>query len=157
MIACTENAKGNVMHLNKTAGIFIVGLLLCGMLVSCKNDNPVNSPVPVKTELEGTWDGTNMDGIDQTQWTYTMALDSVFIDAGDQEKYRGAFALDTSAAPRHIDISVTKSAVAADIGKKIPALYNLSGNILQITANGPGSQRPASMDAAPVLKLTLRQ
>jgi uncharacterized protein (TIGR03067 family) len=144
------------MQLMKTNVLFILGIFLCIIFVSCKSNNPVNSPIPVKTQLEGTWDGTNMDGIDQTQWTYAITLDSIAIDADAQEKYRGFFTLDTTTLPRHIDITITKSVVGSDVGKKIPAIYNLSGNIVQITANGPGSQRPASMDAAPVLKLTLR-
>ena len=153
MTACTENAKGNIMHLNQTTGVFIVGLSLCSMLVSCKNDNPVKPPVQVKTELEGSWTGMNKDGIDQTQWMYILTLDSIVIDADAQEKYRGSFTLDTTTLPRRIDIRVTKSSISSNVGKTIQALYSLSANILTITANDPGSPRPASMDAAPVISL----
>jgi uncharacterized protein (TIGR03067 family) len=109
------------------------------------------------SELEGTWSGTNMDGIDQTQWTYTMALDSIDIQADASEKYSGTFTLDTSVSPRHIDIVITKSTLASDVGKTMPALYKLSGNILQITANAPGSPRPSNMDPpVPVIELILQ-
>jgi uncharacterized protein (TIGR03067 family) len=145
------------MKLLKTVCIITVAVALGMMVISCKSSNPASAPVPVKTELEGTWEGMNMDGIDQTQWTYIMALTTIIIQADAVEKYHGTFTLDTVPSPRHIDIIVTSGATASDAGKTIPGLYNLSGNILQMTANVPGSQRPMSMDAAPVLKLTLQQ
>jgi uncharacterized protein (TIGR03067 family) len=134
------------MKLLETNRFFTHALFLGMLVISCKSSNPVNAPAPVKTELEGTWEGTNMDGIDQTQWTYIMALNSIIIQADALEKYRGTFTLDTSASPRHIDIVISKSATASDAGKTIPGLYSLSVNILQITGNGPGSQRPSNMD-----------
>jgi uncharacterized protein (TIGR03067 family) len=137
---------------------FFSHVLLLGMLaISCKSSNPASAPAPVKTELEGTWEGMNMDGIDQTQWTYIMALNSIIIQADALEKYCGTFTLDTLASPRHIDIVISKSATVSDAGKTIPGLYNLSGNILQITANGPGSQRPSKIDPpVSVIKLILQ-
>jgi uncharacterized protein (TIGR03067 family) len=109
------------------------------------------------SELEGTWDGMNDNGIDQTQWTYTMALDSISIDADAQEKYRGTFTLDTTVSPRHIDIAISESSTASSVGKKISALYRLSGNIMKITANDPGSSRPETLDSpTPAITLILR-
>lgn len=134
--------------------ILITGLCFFSIFFSCKNSNPVNSPAPLKTELEGSWAGTNMDGIDQTQWTYVIKLDTISIQADSIEKYHGIFTLDTASAPKQITIRITKGTAASDEGKSIPALYNLSGNILIITANAPGSARPSSMDSAPELKLT---
>jgi hypothetical protein len=128
-------------------------------LISCKSTNPVKPSVPVKTVLEGTWVGRNRDGIDQTEYTYKMAFDSIYIDTNTLEKYRGTFTLDTTMSSRQINIIVTKSSTNSDVGKKIPALYTISGgNILLITANSPGSQRPPNMDSpVPVLSLTLQE
>lgn len=142
------------MYLLKTFGIIIILMIEGISLISCKSSNPVNPPVPVKTELEGTWDGANTDGIDQTLWTYIIHLDSIDVQADAVEKYRGIFTLDMAASPKQINIVVTKSATASDMGKTIPALYILSGNILKITANGPGSQRPPNLDS-PVLVISM--
>ena len=146
------------MKLLETIRFFSHILLLGILVIFCKSSNPVNTPAPVKTELEGTWVGTNKDGIDQTQWTYTMRLDSIIILADAIEKYRGAFTLDTAVSPRQINSIITKSSTSSEVGKNIPALYIISGgNILLITANRPGSQRPPNMDPpVEVLNLVLQ-
>ncbi|MBN1130421.1 MAG: hypothetical protein JXA71_15620 [Chitinispirillaceae bacterium] len=134
----------------------LIGLLTAGtlcLLAVCQKENPVGPTVPVATELEGSWSGMNKDGIDQTFWTYTMKLDSIIIDADGVVRYRGTFTVDTTAAPRHIDLRIIDAREALPTVTTIPGLYNLSGNILEITANAPGSPRPASMDAAPVISL----
>ncbi|MBN1128515.1 MAG: hypothetical protein JXA71_05990 [Chitinispirillaceae bacterium] len=124
-----------------------------GLLSVCQKQNPVAPVNPVPTELEGSWSGMNKDGLDPTFWTYTMKLDSIVIDGDGLMRYRGSFTLDTTVSPRWITITVMEAADRAEKGKTIPALYQLSGNILEITANAPGSYRPASMDAAPVISL----
>ena len=87
-----------------------------------------------------------------------MRLDSIIILADAIEKYRGAFTLDTAVSPRQINSIITKSSTSSEVGKNIPALYIISGgNILLITANGPGSQRPPNMDPpVEVLNLVLQ-
>jgi uncharacterized protein (TIGR03067 family) len=146
------------MRFFNIAGLLIAFLTTTIILLSCKNNgNPASPPVPVKTELEGTWVGNNTDGIDQSVYSYTMALDSIRIDTNSIEKFRGIFTLDTATLPKQINIVITKSATASNVGKTIPALYILSGNILKITANGPGSQRPPNMDSpVPVISMILQ-
>lgn len=130
---------------------------LACLLSVCKNGSPVEPANPVPTELEGSWSGTNKDGIDQTNWTYTMKLDSIVIVGTLYEtetvRYRGSFILDTTVVPRAITITIGESSDATAIGKTIPGVYRLSGNILDISANAPGSNRPASMAEAPVIGL----
>jgi len=146
------------MRFIKIAGLLIIFLTISIGFYSCKNNsNPASPPVPVKTELEGTWVGNNTDGIDQTVYTYTMALDSIRVDTNSIEKFRGTFTLDSAALPKQINIVITKSATASDVGKTIQALYILSVNILKITANGPGSQRPPNLDSpVPVISMILQ-
>lgn len=141
----------------EVASIVLAAGVVCLLLV-CEKGNPAAPPAtdPVATELEGTWLGTNKDGIDQTLWTYTMILDSIFITGmllDSETAYRGTFTLDTTLVPRTITITIGESSDASAIGKTIPALYQVSGNILEITANAPGSSRPASMAEAPVISL----
>ena len=145
------------MYLLKTAGIIIFLMMGISALISCKSSNPVNPQVPVKTQLEGTWTGTNMNGTDQTFYTYKMAVDSIFVSADSSEMYRGTFTLDTVALPAQITILITKSDSASYVGKTIPAIYVLSGNVLEITANNPGSSRPTSFDSGEILKLFLQE
>ena len=137
-----------IIRLSLAAGV-------AGLLSVCEKENPVGQtdPVPTETELEGSWSGTNKNGIDQTYWTYTMTLDSIVIDGNGTVRYRGSFTLDTTVVPRAITITIGASADAAAIGKTIPAVYQLSGNILEITANAPGSNRPATLSEAPVISL----
>jgi uncharacterized protein (TIGR03067 family) len=146
------------MRFFKIAGHLIIVLTISVVFLSCKNNgNPASPPVPVKTELEGTWVGNNTDGIDQTSYTYIVALDSIIVDTNSIEKFRGTFTLDTATSPKQINMLVTKSAMVSDVGKTIPALYILSGNILKITANGPGSQRPPNLDSpVPVISMILQ-
>ena len=145
------------MQLLKKTVMLITGLWFFGMFISCKSSNPVNPKVPVKTQLEGTWTGTNMNGTDQTLYTYKMAVDSIFVSADSNEMYHGTFTLDTVALPAQITILITKSDSASYVGKTIPAIYVLSGNVLEITANNPGSSRPTSFDSGEILKLFLQE
>ena len=134
--------------------LFLMTLFGTTILISCESEGPVGpSGDPVATELEGSWSGMNMDGLDYTFWTYSMHLDSIVIDGDGTVQYRGIFTVDTSVNPRLIDINITWAADAAQAGKSIPALYQMSGNILQITANKPGSSRPTLMSDAPVISL----
>ena len=127
------------------------------LLSVCKNGNPVEPVEPVPTELEGSWSGMNKDGIDQTQWTYTMTLDSIVIVGTlydtETTRYRGSFILDTTVVPRAITIAIGESSDATATGKTIPAIYQLSGNILEISGNAPGSNRPAALSEGPVISL----
>jgi uncharacterized protein (TIGR03067 family) len=109
--------------------------------------------VPVPTQLEGTWEGVNRNGSDQTQWKYIMINDSITILADSVMKIRGIFSIDTMANPKTIDIAIVNSSNAAYVGKRILGLYDLAGNVLNITATDPATPRPASMSAAPVLGL----
>lgn len=149
----TQHGTGTVMSLaRRIKGISLAAGLAC-LLSLCKNGSPVETADPIPTELEGSWSGMNKDGIDQTYWTYTMTLDSIVIDGNGTVRYRGSFILDTTVVPRAITITIGESIDAADTGKTIPAVYRLSGNILEITANAPGSSRPASLSEAPVISL----
>ena len=135
------------MRFYKFTGLFIAFLILFAAFFSCKsNSNPINPPIPVTTQLEGTWAGKNTDGIDPTNYTYKIHLDSIIDSADGVEKYRGTFTLDTAISPTQINIIITKSDSASWLGKTILALYTLSGNVLLITNNNPGSERPLSID-----------
>ncbi|MBN1306449.1 MAG: hypothetical protein JXA18_00930 [Chitinispirillaceae bacterium] len=126
---------------------------LACLLSVCESGSPAAPADPVPTELEGSWSGMNKDGIDPTFWTYTMTLDSIVIDGDGTIRCRGSFILDSTVVPKTITITIGEAADPAHTGKTIPALYHLSGNILEITANAPGSPRPASLSAAPVISL----
>ena len=128
-----------------------------GLVLSCKDSNPVSHTSEVPTQLEGTWSGVNRNGIDQMVWTYIMKNDSITIKADSLMRYRGTFCVDTAASPATIDIAITQSSITAYAGKKILGLYVLAGKVLNITANDPGTARPDSLGAAPVLGLFLNQ
>ena len=138
-------------------GLLIGILFLCFPIFSCKDHNPEKPPVAGPTELEGTWLGRNIDGIDQTDRTYVFSTNTVVIDSNAVETDSGTFSLDTMTSPKSIDIHVLRSPNSQDAGKTILARYNLSANVLEITANAAGSQRPDSMASpVPVLRLLLQ-
>jgi uncharacterized protein (TIGR03067 family) len=118
--------------------------------MSC-NAKQSTAPLAPTTELEGTWSGKNAN-LD-TAWVYRMTRDSIIIMTDSVVTCRGIFSVDTSASPKSIDINIGWSSHAQDIGAAFKGIYRLSANILDISANAPGTARPASFDIVPYVSL----
>ncbi len=130
----------------------------------CSKSNPVTAAPPGPTALEGIWSGslTNPNGvIDTTTWIFTFKTDSITVKQNVNQDttvhYSGTFTLDTTVVPNQITIHITYSATPQQVGQTIQAIYSQSVNVLQISANAPGSARPSAFDGTiPVYGLILQ-
>jgi uncharacterized protein (TIGR03067 family) len=115
-----------------------------------KKSNPVTPP-PVATELQGTYSGSLSGNtvFDTTSWIFTFATDTVTVKhAVGQDTtvpINGVFSLDTAVTPNQITIHILHSSIYA-VGSTDSAIFSLSGNVLKISANAPGTARPAALD-----------
>ena len=121
-------------------GLLAVVGFACLVITACNDSNPSKPPVAGPTELEGTWSGTNTDGIDQTAWVFVFSTNTVSIKTinliDTTETIGGTFSLDTTASPKSISIHVLRSPGSTQrVGKTILGSYVLSANVLTITAN----------------------
>jgi hypothetical protein len=133
--------------------------------IGCHNSNPASPPVAGPTELEGVWSGTSDADtiVPKPTLTYSFANNKIVVTRDtcspkdlppcNVESFRGTFVLDTNASPRTIDIHISQSAFAQYQNKTILAVYNKSVNVLTISANGPGTSRPTSLDGGTNINL----
>jgi hypothetical protein len=136
----------------------------------CGDKSGPDSPPPAgPTELEGVWTGySDADTPPYPVLTYSFSKNVIIVsrDTGIRicdtckcpvELYRGTFVVDTSASPKTIDIHITQSSVPAWVNENLYAVYFISMNIANLSANEPGTSRPLNLDPpVPVIHLTLQ-
>jgi hypothetical protein len=144
----------------------MLAVAVLGLFMGCEKDHtPVDPPVAVPTELEGTeWTGRSADLT--TFWAYDFVKNTIVIkrdvasitDVTDT-LYAGTFVLDTAVRPKKIDISITKSSEASAVGRKILTYYKYEAidgfpdNTMLIMYNAPGAARPAEWDDSKKISL----
>jgi uncharacterized protein (TIGR03067 family) len=118
------------------------------LFLGCPNPVP---PDPTPTILEGSWSGTSeaYTGTVVFKFENNTVVASVDTCGGGspcvQELYRGTFSLDTLAEPDQIDIVIKQSDISKYKGKTIRSLFILNANVLILSADEPGADRPTEM------------
>jgi uncharacterized protein (TIGR03067 family) len=146
--------------------ITVIGLIVYS---GCQKKNPASPVTAGPTELEGVWNGysdadTADPNIPKSALTYSFTNNNVVVTRDSCSKqdlpscliefFRGTFSVDTNSTPKTLDIHITQSSRAQYRGATIFSIYYKNMNTLTISANGPGSPRPQTLDEAMSVHLT---
>ena len=120
-------------------GVFIFSLLY---FTGCDNATG-NDSSNEKTELEGTWIGTEPGSSAEVK--LIVSGHSITAYLGEIEIYTGTFVLNITTTPKQIDTDIRESSLQQYIGKKSKGIYKIENGVLTITSNEPGDpNRPES-------------
>jgi hypothetical protein len=140
------------MHYKNCRIPFFLLLMIVALSVNyCNKSNSVVTP-PSVTELQGIYSGllSGTNTLDTTTYIFTFVTDTVTLrHAVGQDttvQFNGIFALDTAVSPNQITIHITHSTIYP-VGLNDSAIFNLSVNVLKISANAPGTARPSAFDS----------
>lgn len=96
--------------------------------------------------LQGTWEVSSLNGQAATQGNelkLTFEGNKYHQTLGGTVNERGTFKVDATKKPMTIDLSIAEG---DDAGKTQLGLFEVTGDTMRITFNGPGSpERPASL------------
>jgi|GEM_PF-1269948 len=126
-----------------------ISLILVGLGCSSSKDSRVASQ---KTEIEGTWIGSNSRDDPGVLYTFVLTGSEFEITRDSQQWYKGTTSLKADVSPKQADVAITESASSRYVGKKTLAIYELrkGGDILVLAANEPGvAVRPTSFEVEP--------
>ncbi len=103
------------------------------------------------SELEGNWEGSDSSDSENPGGTAVLILSGSNFDLTASEKsewYKGTYTINKSVVPKQVDFNIIESSESQFVGKTSLCIYKIEGNILTITANGPGdTTRPSSFSS----------
>ena len=130
----------------------LFGISLVLVLTTLAGDKPDDA-----NDIQGTWLPTNAELRGETMKadilkSFTLKLDGGKYEVAAESVDKGTYTVDSMAKPKTIDITGTEG---PNVGKKIPAIYELHGDTLRICYGLGGSPRPTEFKSPTGTKVFL--
>ncbi len=138
-----------------TRKLFITLALGVSTFWGCSDDSSTNSDNggennAEKTELEGVWTGTEVNGA-SGEWKFDFSENKIsVVSANPNEWYKGTFTINHDTDPKQLDFTITDAPVADYKGLSAKAIYKIDENTMTFAGNQPGSPiRPLNFEQGP--------
>lgn len=107
---------------------------------SQETSKPAASAKQEKTELEGTWEGTEMGREAKGKVTMIVSGNSIdFRGADKREWYKATFTLPSGTEPKQLHGVMTESPLPEFVGKKAVSIYKVEDGTLTLAGRKPGN------------------